>query len=719
MLSELKGQLERITYTNAETGYTVARINLLDSGKPVTVVGTFIAPTPGEMLALRGEWSNHPKYGDQFKVTESRTLVPATTDGIRKYLGSGLIKGIGKSMAARIVDHFGNNTLEIIDKDIEKLTRVKGIGPRTVDKIKTAWMAQRQIRDVMIFLQGHGVGPGFAARIFARYGSDAIAVVQSNPYQLATDITGIGFKIADKIASQTGFPRDDPRRAVAGLLFLLNRFAEEGHVYYPRELLTERAGDLLGVGPEVVSAALKAAVATGRLVMESVEGQPVFLSRLFKSETGTAEHLVNLITAPAANQVPDPDSAIAWVQGRLRLQLAHNQQAALRCALRSKVMVITGGPGTGKTTIINAVLRIYARHRTRAQLAAPTGRAAKRMQETTGLPAKTIHRLLEFSFKAGGFQKNPDNPLACDLLIIDEASMLDIVLARHLLSAVPVHARIILVGDINQLPSVGPGNVLTDIISSEVLPVVTLTEIFRQARASRIVVNAHRVNRGKMPQAHPPGSESDFYFIEQEDPQQVLETILDLVQRRIPGHFDVDPCSDIQVLTPMHKGVAGAENLNRELQKRLNPGASGVARGELQYCVNDKVMQIKNNYDKDVFNGDIGIIAHIDAPAETVHIRFDEREVGYSFGELNEIVLAYAVSVHKSQGSEYPVVVMPVLTQHYILLQRNLIYTAITRARALVVLVGTRKALAIGINNNKIESRFSRLQSRLRKLRGG
>ncbi len=716
MLSELQGQLERITYTNAETGYTVARIKLLDSGKPVTLVGHFIAPTPGEMLALRGEWRNHPKYGDQFKVAESRTLVPATTDGIRKYLGSGLIKGIGKSMAARIVDRFGKNTLEIIENDIERLTRVKGIGPRTVDKIKTAWMAQRQIRDVMIFLQGHGVGPGFAARIFTRYGNDSIAVVQNNPYQLATDINGIGFKIADKIASQTGFPKDDPRRALAGLLYLLNRFAEEGHVYYPRALLSERACEMLGTGPRVVTAALRRAVDSGRLVMEETDGQPVFLSRLFKGETRAAEQLVNLIGTPVFHRVPDPEQAIRRVQAQLKIRLARNQAEALGCALRSKVMIITGGPGTGKTTIINAVLRIYARLNTRTLLAAPTGRAAKRMQETTGHPAMTIHRLLEFSFQAGGFQKNQDNPLDCDLLIIDEASMLDTVLAMHLLSAVPTSAIVILVGDVNQLPSVGPGNVLNDMIGSGVIPVVTLNEIFRQARASRIVVNAHRVNQGKLPEANPPGSDSDFYFIEKGDPQQALDTIVDLVQTRIPGHFGVDSFSGIQVLTPMHKGIAGAENLNRELQKHLNPGAAGVARGGLQYCVNDKVMQIKNNYDKDVFNGDIGLIRRIDAPAETLTISFDEREVGYGFGDLDEIVLAYAVSVHKSQGSEYPVVVMPVLTQHYILLQRNLIYTAITRARKLVVLVGTRKALSIGIRNNKIESRFSRLQQRLQAL---
>ncbi len=720
MLSELKGQLKRITYTNAENGYTVASITLLETGKPVTVVGNFIAPTPGEMLALRGEWISHPKYGDQFRVSESRTIVPATTEGIRKYLGSGMIKGIGKSTAARIVDRFGEKTLDIIEKDIEKLTRVKGIGRKTIEKIKTAWIAQRQIRDVMIFLQGHGVGPGFAAKIFARYGNDSIAVVQNNPYRLATDITGIGFQIADKIARQAGFPADSPQRAVAGILYLLDRCAQEGHVYYPRGLLIDRCREMLGTEQAVVDAAVTTASDSGRIIVEETDAEkPVFLSRLFRCENQAALQLSALIETPAVNRVQDPEKAIAWVQDQLAIRLVRNQEEALLCAMRNKVMVITGGPGTGKTTIINAVLKTYSRLNTRALLAAPTGRAAKRMQAATGYPAMTIHRLLEFSFKAGGFQKNRDNPLACNLLIIDEASMLDTVLARHLFEAIPAEAVIILVGDVNQLPSVGPGNVLNDIIGSGVVPVVKLSEIFRQARSSRIVVNAHRVNHGEMPEYNPKGSLSDFYFIEQSDPQLVLDTILELVESRIPSHFNVDPFNDIQVLTPMHKGVVGAGNLNRELQKKLNPGAAGVTKGDLKYCLNDKVMQIRNNYDKDVFNGDIGTITHIDESDDTLRISFDEREVAYGFAELDEIVLAYAVSVHKAQGSEYPVVVMPVLTQHYILLQRNLIYTAITRARRLVVLVGTRKALAIGISNNKIEGRFSRLKGRLQELKPG
>ncbi len=717
MLSELKGQLERITYTNIENGYTVASIALLESGQPVTVVGNFIAPTPGEMLALRGEWISHPKYGDQFRVSESRTLVPATTEGIRKYLGSGMIKGIGKSMAARIVDRFGKKTLDVIDKDIEKLTRIKGIGPKTIEKIKTAWVAQRQIRDVMIFLQGHGVGPGFAAKIFARYGNDSIAVVQNNPYRLATDITGIGFQIADKIARQTGFPVDSPQRAVAGLLYLLGCFAKEGHVYYPRELLIERCREMLGTEQAVVVAAVTAASDSGRIIVEDVDaGKPVFLSRLFRCENQAALQLAKLTRVPAVNRVQNPDKMITWVQNHLTIRLARNQKEALVCALRNKVMVITGGPGTGKTTIINAVLKIYFRLKARALLAAPTGRAAKRMQAATGYPAMTIHRLLEFSFKAGGFQRNRDNPLDCNLLIIDEASMIDTVLASHLLEAIPAEAVIIMVGDVNQLPSVGPGNVLNDIIGSGVVPVVKLSEIFRQARSSRIVVNAHRVNNGQMPERTLEGADSDFYFIEKSDPQLTLDTILELVEKRIPGHFNVDPLNDIQVLTPMHKGIVGAGNLNRELQRRLNPGAAGVEKSDLKYCLHDKVMQIRNNYDKDVFNGDIGIITHINENDDTLRISFDGREIEYGFAELDEIVLAYAVSVHKAQGSEYPVVVMPVLTQHYILLQRNLIYTAITRARKLVVLVGTRKALAIGIQNNKIKSRFSRLKYRLQKL---
>ena len=720
MLSEIQGQLERITYTNAENGYTVASVALLETGKQVTVVGNFIAPTPGEMLALRGEWISHSKYGDQFRVSESRTIVPATAEGIKKYLGSGMIKGIGKSMAARIVGCFGEKTLDIIEKDIEKLTRVKGIGRKTVEKIKTAWIAQRQIRDVMIFLQGHGVGPGFAAKIFARYGNDSIAIVQNNPYRLATDITGIGFRIADKIARRTGFPMDSPQRAVAGLLYLLGRFAEEGHVYYPRGILIERCCEMLETEQAVIDTALTAASDSGRIIVEEVDTDGlVFLSRLFRCENRAAQQLANLTRVPASNRIRDPEKAIAWVQDHLAIRLARNQKEALLCAMRNKVMVITGGPGTGKTTIINAVLKIYSRIKVRTLLAAPTGRAAKRMQAATGYPAVTIHRLLEFSFKAGGFQRTRDNPLECNLLIIDEASMIDTVLAMHLLEAVPAEAVVIMVGDVNQLPSVGPGNVLNDIIDSGIVPVVTLSEIFRQARSSRIVVNAHRVNQGEMPEYNPKRSGSDFYFIEKSDPPGALETILELVERRIPGHFNFDPFNDIQVLTPMHKGVAGAGNLNRELQKTLNPGAAGVEKGGLKYCLNDKVMQIRNNYDKDVFNGDIGIITRIDKNGDTLCISFDEREIEYGFAELDELVLAYAISVHKAQGSEYPVVVMPVLTQHYILLQRNLIYTAITRARMLVVLVGSRKALAIGIKNNKIKNRFSRLKYRLQNLKPG
>ncbi len=714
MLSELQGQLEKITYTNPENGYTVATITLPETGKPVTVVGHFMAPTPGEMLVLRGEWINHPRYGDQFKVASSRALVPATTQGIRNYLGSGMIKGIGKSTAARIVDRFGKKTLDVIEKDINQLTRVRGIGPKTVARIQTAWIAQRQVRDVMVFLQGHGVGPGFAAKIFARYGNDAIAVVQNNPYRLAAEIHGIGFRIADKIARQIGFAADSPQRAEAGLLYALGRLADEGHVCYPRALLIPRCCELLGAGPAVVARALHTAAKAGQIVVEQADAeQPVFLSGLFKCEQETARHLLALIAAPAVRRVAAPEKALGWVTSQSAIQLARQQEMALLGAMRSKVMVITGGPGTGKTTIIKALLQVFDQLRTRSLLAAPTGRAAKRMQAATGHPAVTIHRLLEYSFKAGGFQKNQDNPLDCGLIIIDEASMLDTTLSRHLIAAIPAGAVFILVGDVNQLPSVGPGNVLSDIMGSGAAPVVELTEIFRQARSSRIVVNAHRINQGEMPVTTPRAEASDFYFIEKDDPRQALATVLELVSQRIPNHFGFDPRNDIQVLSPMHKGVVGAGNLNRELQQILNPGAAGVTRGELQYGLNDKVMQIRNNYDKDVFNGDIGIITRIDVNDNSLGIVFDGREVEYGFAELDEIVLAYAISVHKAQGSEYPVVVMPVLTQHYILLQRNLIYTAVTRARQLVVLVGTRKALAMGINNNKIAGRYSRLKSRL------
>jgi exodeoxyribonuclease V alpha subunit len=738
MPTELSGQIERITYTSEETGFTIAKVKLRGQRDPVTVVGNLLAPTPGEVLEMHGEWTRHPKFGDQFKVREFKTKIPATVHGIKKYLGSGLIKGLGPVMAGRIVERFGKQTLEIIESRIERLAEVEGIGQKRIGMIASAWEDQKEIRDVMIFLQSHGVGSGYAAKIFKKYGNRSIAVVKENPYRLAIDIFGIGFLSADKIAQRIGFEKDAPLRVAAGILYVLQQLAEDGHVYYPYEPLLDRCREILDVGREVIVTALGALAIDQLVVIEDLNTniqkfkenhKAVYLARYHRCETGIAKRLKRLVQTPKSIRSIDPTRAVEWVQNQLSIRLARNQTRAVQQAFESKVLVITGGPGTGKTTIINAILKIFskidtgplaaastAKIRARIMLAAPTGRAAKRMTEATAHGARTIHRLLEYSFQKGGFQRNEDKPLECDVLIVDEASMIDTVLMHHLLRAVPLFASVILVGDINQLPSVGAGNVLNDIIESEAVPVVALHEIFRQAKTSRIITNAHKINSGILPfieQNTAFDPVNDFYFIENDDPEKVLEIILELTQKRIPQRFGYRASDDIQILTPMHKGLVGASNLNAQLQAALNPGEGGVVRGERTYRVNDKVMQIRNNYDKDVFNGDIGRIAAIQYDDHEVNISFDGRAVVYDFSELDEIVLAYAISVHKSQGSEYPVVVLPILTQHYVLLQRNLIYTAVTRGRNLVVMVGSRKALAIGVNNNKTQQRFTRLRYRL------
>lgn len=722
MLADLQGQIERITYTNDDNGFTIAKVKVYGHRDLVTVVGTLMAPTPGEILKMRGEWTNHPKYGEQFKVVQYRSLVPASVYGIQKYLSSGLIKGIGPIMAKRIVKQFGKGTLNVIENEIDKLANVDGIGPKRIGMIKKAWAEQNEIREVMIFLQTHGVSSGYATKIFKHYGSRSIAVVRENPYRLATDIFGIGFVTADQIAEKLGFAKDSELRAEAGILYVLNQLAEEGHVYYPYEPLIAKCQEILQVGREVIVHAFGIITLEKRIVIEDLNqnieefkenNKAVYLSRFYVSETSIASRMKTLIGAPKSIRKIESDKAIEWVQKQLAITLAKNQVAAVQRAVENKVMVITGGPGTGKTTIINAILKIFSRLGVKVLLAAPTGRAAKRMNETTGHEAKTIHRLLEYSIQKGGFQKNEENPLDCHLLILDEASMIDTILLHHLLKAIPPEATVILVGDVNQLPSVGAGNVLKDIIGSGAVPVVELNEIFRQAKESLIIVNAHKINAGILPSLGRSGPKDDFYFIEQEDPERVLSIILELTKDRIPTRFRLDPVDDIQVLTPMHKGTVGAGNLNVELQKALNPGEYGLVRGNRNFRVDDKVMQIKNNYDKEVFNGDIGRITRIDQENHEVTIVFDGRDVPYDYTDLDEIVLAYAVSVHKSQGSEYPAIIVPILTQHYVLLQRNLIYTAVTRGRRLVVVIGTRKAMSIGIGNDKTEKRYTYLRYRL------
>lgn len=725
---ELTGQLERITYTNAQTGYTIAKLKVQGQWDLVTIVGNIPSPSPGEMLDLKGEWVHHPKYGDQFKIHAYHTTVPATVYGIRKYLGSGMIKGLGPKMADRIVKIFGEKTLDIIEHQIHRLEKVEGIGPKRIAQIQQAWKDQKKIREVMLFLQSHGVSTGYATKIYKTYHNRSIAIVQQNPYRLCMDIFGIGFVIADRIAAKLGFPKNSELRAEAGIIYVLSGLADHGHVYYPYDLLVDKCRDDLGIDAHTIQTGLERLHAGTRIVIEDLNqnldtpqspGKAVYLKKHHVCEIGIATRIQMMLQTPSAAPPIDVAKEMEQVQEHFSIRLAANQLSAIKSAIEKKLTIITGGPGTGKTTIIRAILKIMLRYKLRVMMAAPTGRAAKRMQETTGQEAKTIHRLLDFSMQKGGFQKNETTPLDCNALIIDEASMIDTHLMYYLLKAVPIQTTVILVGDVNQLPSVGPGHVLGDMIQSRQIPVVSLTEIFRQAKKSRIVTNAHRINQGKFPIVEvpeEPDAKTDFYFIEQEEPERVRQTIIELVAHRIPAHFGFESIDDIQVLTPMHKGIVGAENLNSSLQQALNPGEEHVSRGSSRFRIHDKVMQIRNNYDKLVFNGDIGRIEKIHSENQTVLISFDQRNVLYDFSELNEIILAYAISVHKSQGSEYPAVVLPILTQHYILLQRNLIYTAVTRGRHLVVLVGTRKALHMGINNSKTRQRFTFLKQRLSKM---
>jgi exodeoxyribonuclease V alpha subunit len=725
--SELEGQIERITYVNEETGYTVAKLMVSGSSEPVTIVGNLIAPTPGEMLKLKGAWLTHPKFGKQFKVTSHQTIVPATVSGVKKYLGSGLIKGIGPVMASRIVKKFGEKTLQVIDQNIDELHKVEGIGQKRVEMIEKAWKEQKQIRDVMIFLQGHGVSPTYATKIFRKYGWESISIVSKNPYRLATEIFGIGFLTADRIAQNIGFAKDAAARAEAGILYVLNELSEEGHVYYPYEQLVERCREILEVEKDIIIRAIGTITFEGRIVIEDLNrdlevfqpnNKAVYLKRFHVSETGIAQHLTRLISSPKSIRKIDADKAVQWVQGKIGLSLAPRQIEAVMTASQEKVMVITGGPGTGKTTIINALIRIYRQLGAKIFLAAPTGRASKRMTEATGYPARTIHRMLEFNPQNMGFQRDQDHPLEVDVLILDETSMIDTTLMYHLLKALPSQATLIMVGDVNQLPSVGPGNVLKDVISSGRVPVVELKDIFRQAGHSRIVVNAHRINTGLMPElSTKKGHLEDFYFIEQDEPEQALSTVMELVCERIPKRFGFDPVEQIQVLAPMHKGLLGTESLNLNLQEALNPSKEELSRGGRTFRLKDKVMQVRNNYEKEVFNGDIGKITSIDLESQEVIVTYEGIPVRYETSELDEIILAYAISVHKSQGSEYPAVIVPILPQHHLLLQRNLIYTAVTRAKKLVVVVGSKKALATGIGNDRIMRRCTYLSERLKLLR--
>jgi len=718
-MSTIHGLLERISYHNEENDFVVAKLREKEKKELTTIVGNLPGINPGESLKLTGKWVQNKRFGEQFQVETFEVTQPATLLGIQKYLASGLIKGIGSIMSERIVEKFGLHTLEVIEKKPERLSEVEGIGPKRISLIIKAWVEHKEIKEIMIFLQGHGVSAAYSAKIYKQYGDQSIETVRENPYRLAHDIYGVGFITADKIAQNLGIDRNSLIRAKAGLIYILNRLTEEGHVYYPESQLIHKAKEILSVDEEIIILAVRELSKEKELFLEDLDPdgnlKAVYLAPFHVAETGVAQMLMNLKEFPSNIRPIHPEKAIEWVQQKLNIELAQRQEEAVLLAATSKVLIITGGPGTGKTTLITAILRIFQQMKLRVLLAAPTGRAAKRMNEATGWEAKTIHRLLEYSPRKGGFKKDQDDPLEADVVIIDETSMVDTLLMYHLLKAIQSHAHLILVGDVDQLPSVGPGNVLKDIIRSGKFTVVRLTEIFRQAQESMIVVNAHKVNQGQLPvlkEIDKP-EKTDFQFIQEEDPEKILQNILDLCSERIPRQFRFHPLREIQVLAPMHKGIIGVANLNIELQKRLNPGQPGITHGAWNFRLGDKVMQIVNNYDKDVFNGDIGWISKIDPEEREVVIDFDGRPVPYDYSDLDEVVLAYAVSVHKSQGSEYPVVILPVVTQHYMLLQRNLIYTGITRAKKLVIMIGTKKTLAIAIRNNKPQRRYTLLSERL------
>ncbi|MBW1740318.1 MAG: ATP-dependent RecD-like DNA helicase [Deltaproteobacteria bacterium] len=723
MTKTLEGHLERIVYHNEDNHYTVAKLKVRGNPELVTVVGQLTGITLGEVLRLWGDWETHPKYGQQFKATGYRVSLPAQIHGIQKYLGSGLIKGIGPEMAKRLVERFGTKTLEVIEHSPDDLLGVKGIGEKRLQMILKAWEGQREIRDVMIFLQGHGVSTGYSAKIFKQYGHDAIRVVRENPYRLASDIFGIGFLIADRIAEKVGIAKDAMIRAEAGIIHVLEKMSNEGHMFVLYDQLQDRAETLLEIDRTVLETAVENLAASGRIVLEDfhLENDPskamtaVYLKTFYAAEVGLANRLKALFSVPVKALGMDAGRIERLIQYRLAIMLAKEQWFGLHTALSHKVSIITGGPGTGKTTLVKAILAVFEAAGKQVVLCAPTGRAAKRLSEVTGHEAKTIHRLLVYNFKSGGFQKNEKDPLDADVVIVDEASMVDTFLMYHLVKAVPMTAVLILVGDVYQLPSVGPGNVLRDMIDSNQVAVVFLKEIFRQAQKSLIIVNAHRINQGfppTMPDSNRDTLE-DFYFIEQEDPEKVLSIILELCCERIPGRFKLDPLSDIQVLSPMHKGIVGTTNLNRVLQQALNPSNDTIERMGRTFKCRDKVMQVRNNYGKEVFNGDIGTISRIDRDMQKITVEYDGRAVDYEFGELDELVLAYAVSVHKSQGSEYRAVILPVMIQHFMLLQRNLVYTGVTRAKELVVLIGTKQALAIALRNDTPKKRMTRLCERM------
>ena len=734
--------VERITYQSPETGYSVLKCAVKNYNDLITVVGNLVDANVGSVLLIDGNWKVDAKYGRQFLAERWEETMPATVFGIEKYLGSGLIKGVGPKVAKKIVQQFGTDTLELIETDVQRLLEVPGIGKKRVDKIAKSWERQKEIKNVMLFLQDHGMSTAFAAKIYRQYGNESIPKVKENPFRLADDIWGIGFKTADNIAMKLGIGKEAFIRLRSGIMYTLSELADEGHVYAERDQLIRKASALLEAEDTSIIMTMDQMLKDEELICEKIivpqfapdeiipkdaakeiEKECIYLPPFYFAEVGVANKLKKLAVEPAADRLwvslmkarqdtgnPELSVDVDKIQNTVNMKYDEVQVEAIRRAATAKVLVLTGGPGTGKTTTTQGIIAAYRACGLNILLAAPTGRAAKRLTEATGLEAKTIHRLLEFK-PPEGYQKNEETPLEGDVLIVDECSMIDIVLMNALMKAIPPHMRLILVGDIDQLPSVGAGNVLRDVIDSEVFPVVRLTRIFRQAQTSRIVMNAHKINAGQMPDISN-GKNTDFFFMTQEDPEEAVRKIVGLVHKKLPEYYRI-PASQIQVLTPMQRGVVGATNLNMALQEALNPQGEGLRRGGFVYRPNDKVMQIKNNYDKEVFNGDIGIIQSVDMQDRTLLVNFDGRSIEYDATELDELVHAYATTIHKAQGSEYPIVVMPVLMNHYVMLQRNLIYTGITRARKILVMIGTKKALSYSVRNVTVTKRNTLLKERL------
>ncbi len=720
MPETLNGFIERVTYHNPENGFAVLRVKVKGRDDLVSVIGSTTSVTAGEHVEASGRWVIDRQHGQQFKADELKTTHPASAEGIEKYLASGAVRSIGPKLAAKIVSIYKERTLEIFDKSPDFLLHVNGIGQGRLRRIRQSWEEQKEVRKIILFLTEHGITPGRAIRIYRTYGHEAIAKIKENPYQLADDIRGIGFKTADELASTLGIDRNSPYRARAAVRYTLQDIASQGHCGYPEPGVVEHAIKLVEIEQKIIEDAVQIVVQEGSVIREAVEGEPwLYLAALYRAEVGLAQ-AVHRIGSATPHPLPhiDVEKAIAWVEQELSIQLAAAQQEAIRQACQHKMLVITGGPGVGKTTLVRSILEIFSAKELKCVLSAPTGRAAKRLAETTGRTAKTIHRLLEFDPATGEFKRNQHHLLKGDLFVFDETSMVDVVLGHQVLRAIPSEACVILVGDVDQLPSVGPGSVLADLIASNAVPVVRLTEIFRQARESRIITAAYAINHGQMPDLSSSEELADFYFVESNEPEAIQDMIVRLVKERIPSRFGVDPKSDIQVLTPMNRSLLGVRNLNQVLQEALNPSDGGpeIQRFGWTFRIGDRVIQTENNYDHDVFNGDLGIVEKINRIEQTMTVSFESRPVEYDFGDLDELSLAYVLSIHKSQGSEFPCIVIPVHTQHYLMLQRNLLYTAVTRGKKLVVLVGTKKALGMAVQRADSKRRYTALRKRLQEM---